>query len=465
MQGGDEVAAVGRALNHLACTVSAREEEVHRLAHTDALTGLPRRPVLEAKGAARLASLQSSSTPGAVLCIDIERLKTINAVLGFDAGDAAVVAAAGRLKDVLEGADALLVRLSGGTFAALLAPASAAMVRSRCEQLLNDQAATLLWRGHDMDLTFSIGIALFPAQGRELSGLLRMAEAALFEAKRTRCGLSWYTPEREAQRLDQLSLLSDLHAGIDSGQLRQFLQAKYSLDDGRLVGAEALVRWMHPTRGFIPPSEFIPFAEQAGRIGLVTHWMLHRALTTLAAWQREGHALSIAVNVSTRDVQDPGFAARLGALLRETGAPAGRLTLEITETGLMDGGGDPVALIAPLAALGVSMSIDDFGTGHSSLSYLQRLPVSELKIDRSFVDGAEGDATRTRLLQSIVGLGHSLGMLVTAEGIENEAQLQVLRAAGCDQAQGYHLGRPVEDRLFTAALPPSPARQAAELGA
>jgi diguanylate cyclase (GGDEF)-like protein len=463
--GGDEVAEVGRALNHLACTVSAREEEIHQLANTDALTGLPRRPVLEFKGAALLASLQSSSTPGAVLCIDIERLKTINAVLGFDAGDAAVVAAAQRIKEALPTAGSLLVRLSGGTFAALLAPASAAMVRSHCEQLLNDQGSTLLWRGHDLDLTFSIGIALFPAQGRELSELLRMAEAALFESKRTRCGLSWYTPEREAQRRDQLSLLSDLHAGIEGGQLRQFLQAKHALSDGRLVGAEALVRWIHPTRGFIPPSEFIPFAEQAGRIGLVTHWMLHRALSTLAAWQKEGHALSIAVNVSTRDVQDPGFAARLGALLRETGAPAGQLTLEITETGLMDSGGDPAALIAPLAALGVSMSIDDFGTGHSSLSYLQRLPVSELKIDRSFVDGAEGDAVRARLLQSIVGLGHSLGMVVTAEGIENEAQLQLLRSAGCDQAQGYHLGRPVEDSVFTAALRPAAATPTALLDA
>jgi diguanylate cyclase (GGDEF)-like protein len=421
--------------------------------------------VLEAKGAALLASLQSSSTPGAVLCVDIERLKTINAVLGFDAGDAVVVAAAGRLQEVLASTGALLVRLSGGTFAALLAPASAATARAHCELLLADQGAPLLWRGHELDLTFSIGIALFPAQGRDISGLLRMAEAALFEAKRTRCGLSWYTPEREAERRDQLSLLSDLHAGIEGGQLRQFLQAKHALGDGRLIGAEALVRWVHPTRGFIPPSEFIPFAEQTGRIGLVTHWMLHRALSTLAAWQRAGHVLSIAVNVSTRDVQDPGFAARLGALLRETGAPAERLTLEITETGLMDSGGDPLALIAPLAALGVSMSIDDFGTGHSSLSYLQRLPVSELKIDRSFVDGADTDERRTRLLRSIVGLGHSLGMVVTAEGVETDGQLQMLRDAGCDQAQGYHLGRPVEDTRFTAALPPATATQAAEFGA
>ena len=464
VHGGDEVAEVGRALNQLASTVSAREEEIHQLANTDGLTALPRRPVLEAKGAMLLASLRSSATPGAVLCVDIERLKTINAVLGFDAGDAAIVAAAARLKSVLMTSDALLVRLSGGTFAALLAPASAAMARTRCERLLAEQGSTLLWQGHELDLTFSIGIALFPAQGRDISGLLRMAETALFEAKRTRCGVFWYTPEREAERRDQLSLLSDLHAGIEGGQLRQFLQAKHALADGRLVGAEALVRWVHPTRGFIPPSEFIPFAEQTGRISLVTHWMLQRALNTLAAWQRDGRdALSIAVNVSTRDVQDPGFAGRLAALLRETGAPPARLTLEITETGLMDGGADPLALLTPLVALGVSLSIDDFGTGHSSLSYLQRLPVSELKIDRSFVDGAENDSRRARLLQSIIGLGQSLGMVVTAEGVENEAQLQVLRAAGCDLAQGYHLGRPVEDTHFTAALLRAATDQAAEL--
>jgi diguanylate cyclase (GGDEF)-like protein len=464
-QGGDEVAEVGMALNHLACTVSAREEEIHQLANTDALTALPRRPVLEAKGAALLASLQPSSSPGAVLCFDIERLKTINAVLGFDAGDAVVVAAAARLKSVLGSPCALLVRLSGGTFAALLTSAPAAAVRARCELLLADEGATLVWHGHDLDLTFSIGIALFPAQGRDISGLLRMAEAALFEAKRTRCGLAWYAPEREAERRDQLSLLSDLHTGIEAGQLRQFLQAKHALGDGRLVGAEALVRWVHPTRGLIPPAEFIPFAEQTGRIGLITQWMLRRALSTLAAWQRAGHGLSIAVNVSTRDVQDPGFVARLGALLRETGAPAAQLTLEITETGLMDSGGDPLLLVGPLAALGVSLSIDDFGTGHSSLSYLQRLPVSELKIDRSFVDGAETDVRRARLLQSIIGLGHSLDMNVTAEGIENEAQLQMLRAAGCDQAQGYHLGRPVEDSRFTALLSAVVLTPAAELDA
>jgi EAL domain-containing protein (putative c-di-GMP-specific phosphodiesterase class I) len=290
---------------------------------------------------------------------------------------------------------------------------------------------------------------MYPAHGQAVEPLLRQAEQALFEAKRLRVGCAMYAPSLEASRQSQLSLLSALAEAIEGGQLRQFLQPKVS-PDGVLRGAEALVRWCHPVRGWVPPGEFVPFAERTGRIGPVTDWMLGQAVRTLARWQSEGLLLTIAVNISTQDLQDSTLPGRVARLLASHGVPPQRLQLELTETGLMASGQDPIAVLHALRATGVGLAIDDFGTGHSSLAYLQKLPMHELKIDRSFVAGVHADARRRELLRSIIQLGHGLGLVVTGEGVEAEAELLVLASAGCDLVQGFHIGAPMDVAAFDA---------------
>ncbi|MBT9457932.1 MAG: EAL domain-containing protein [Burkholderiaceae bacterium] len=445
--GNDEVAQVSLAMNTMAEAVGERERQLVLMAHTDLLTGLPERDRFIADGNKLLAGLETERPMAVQLCLDVDRLKTVNSVLGFDAGDAVLVGAADKLKSLFDGT-ACFGRLAGGTFAALVpirelgdAEQAAALIKDAVEHKLT-------WQGQTLDLSVSVGMALYPVHEQHTEALLRRAEQAMFEAKRQRQPVSLYNPNLEASRQLHLSLLSDLQDAIKLGQLRQFLQPKVCVASGQLRGVEALVRWEHPSRGWLPPSEFIPFAEDTGRIRQVTQWMLERAVTTLADWQRRGVALPIAVNVSTLDLQDDSLPLRIAALLDDAGIPAHLLQLELTETGLMASGPDPIRVLQSLHSLGVVLAIDDFGTGQSSLAYLQCLPVDELKIDRSFVDGVNNDPRRQDLLASIVKLGHSLGMLVTGEGVENSAELQVLRDAQCDLVQGYMLAKPMDLASF-----------------
>jgi EAL domain-containing protein (putative c-di-GMP-specific phosphodiesterase class I) len=282
--------------------------------------------------------------------------------------------------------------------------------------------------------------------------LLRNAEVALHSAKRVAGSFAWYSEAQEAARLDHLSLVSDLRVAVAQSQLQMWLQPKLSLLDGRPVGAEALVRWAHPERGMVSPADFVPFAEQTGYITLVTDWMLAEALRTLQTWQRSHPDLSIAVNLSTRDLQDPGFAPRLAQRVAASGVDPKRLRLEITESGLMDDPAKSVALLHALRAAGMPLSIDDFGTGYSSLAYLQKLPVSELKIDRSFVDGLDAAPATQRLVKAMIEMGHGLNLMVTAEGVETPAERDTLKALGCDVMQGYLGSRPLHGAKLDAWL-------------
>ncbi|MEJ6007287.1 EAL domain-containing protein [Paucibacter sp. AS339] len=439
----DEVGQLSLAMNTLAEAVGEREQQLLRMANVDMLTGLPLRSRFILDGDGLLKKLAAQQGLAVLMCMDVDRLKTVNSVLGFDAGDALLVSAASKLAGMLK-AKASFGRLAGGTFVALVPmerPDEAAQLADQVQSAVQHKHS---WQGHSLDLSVSVGMALYPEHAQTCESLLRHAEQAMFEAKRYRLPMSLYNPNLEASRLAHLSLLSDLQEAIEQGQLRQFLQPKVSALDGRLSGVEALVRWEHPQRGWLPPSEFIPFAESTGRIRQVTQWMLEQAVRTLAAWQAAGHELSIAVNVSTLDLQDEGLPERVGALLAASGVPPQSLQLELTETGLLDSGLDPIGVLHSLRKLGVRLAIDDFGTGQSSLAYLQRLPVHELKIDRSFVDGVDGDPRRQELLDSIVKLGHSLGLMVTAEGVENEAEMAVIRRTGCDLVQGYFIAKPMD---------------------
>jgi len=445
----DEVGRVSAVLNTLAEAVREREQSLLRMAHTDRLTGLAQRARFIDEARSLLALWREQNAQAVLMCMDVDRLKSVNAILGFDAGDAVLQNAAARLSGLFT-ADGRVGRLGGGTFVFLVPledGEQATVVAQRVRAAVEHKVS---WDGHALDLSVSVGMALFPTHAGEAESLLRRAEQAMFEGKRQRQSHMLYNPSVEAVRQTHLSLLSDLQAAIGGGQLRQFLQPKVSPVDGRLLGAEALVRWEHPERGWLPPGEFIPFAESTGRIRQVTQWMLEQAVLTLAEWQERDIDLMLAVNVSTLDMQDEGLPERVAALLGKHKVAPKRLQLELTETGLLAGGQDPIRVMNALRAIGVGLSVDDFGTGQSSLAYLQRLPVNELKIDRSFVDGVDADPRRQALLRSIVDLGHSLGLEVTAEGVETEAELAILRLARCDLVQGYLIARPMAREAFEA---------------
>ena len=450
-QARDEIGHVVAAMNTMAAAVGEREAQLRRLADLDLLTGLPQRARFIADGDRLLAGLPEQERLAVLICIDVDRLKAVNAVLGFDAGDALLKGAADKLAALFNGA-AACGRLAGGTFAVLAPVLRLDQARKLADQLRDEVEHKLSWQGQALDLSISLGLAHWPEHAESTEGLLRRAEQAMFEAKRLHQQVAVYNPTSEAARLLHLSLLSDLATAIQNNELRQFLQPKRDLHTGEITGVEALVRWLHPQRGWLPPSEFIPFAERSGRIRQITEWMLERAVRTLARWAEEGCELSIAVNISTVDIQDTGLPARLASLLALHRVDPARLQLEVTETGLMASGADPIAVLHALKAWGVRLAIDDFGTGQSSLAYLQHLPVDELKIDRSFVVDVDRDLRRQALLRSIVGVGQGLGLTVTAEGVENTAELGVITACGCDMVQGYLIAKPMDGPAFETWL-------------
>jgi diguanylate cyclase (GGDEF)-like protein len=463
-----EVDRVGQALNTMTDAVAQRERDIVHLAFHDPLTGLPNRAALFQPAA------RAGEPPNCLALMDLARLKAINETLGYTTGDTLIVQAAERASLALQQAAAegvigpgpVVARLSGGTFAAIFYAPNRAAVETLRERIEQAMGAPVHCSGHSVDLSLTYGLAdsgdLTQAGAKALSvdTLLRNAEVALHSAKRAAMGFAWHSEAQEAARLGHLSLLSDLRQAVATSQLQMWLQPKFSLTTGRAVGTEALVRWQHPTRGFVSPAEFVPFAEQAGYITMVTNWMLALALRTLAGGAPTHPELSIAVNVSTRDLQHKGFSERVARMIEASGVPAKRLRLEITESGLMDDPTHSVALLHALREIGTPLSIDDFGTGYSSLAYLQKLPVSELKIDRSFIDKLDLSPGTQKLVRAMTEMGHGLDLMVTAEGVETEAEREVIMRLGVDVMQGYLASRPLHGEKLQAwfdALPASGA--------
>jgi EAL domain-containing protein (putative c-di-GMP-specific phosphodiesterase class I) len=300
-----------------------------------------------------------------------------------------------------------------------------------------------------VDLSAGLGIALWPTHGPEGDTLLSRAEVAMYAAKRRTAGAQLYDASLDSASAQNLSLLSELREAVEQGQFRLYLQPKVRVADGTLCGAEALVRWQHPQRGLVPPLEFIPFAEQTGFIRQLTLWMFAEVARRQSALAALGVA-RVSINLSTRDLLDVELPEKLDALLAQHRATAQRLCLEITESAIMDDPERAEATLQRLAQRGFKLSIDDFGTGYSSLAYLKRLPVHELKIDKSFVMAMELDDSDAKIVRSTTDLAHGLGLSVVAEGVENASILQRLNALGCDEAQGYHLSKPLDVTAFEA---------------
>jgi len=453
--GTKEVDRVGHALNTMAEAVAQREQQIVRLAYQDPLTGLPNRTAL------LTPELPPPQPPNCVAILDLARLKGVNETLGYTTGDTIIKELGLRACEVFDtaaangqiGAQPVVARLSGGTFAVAFHMDSRGDVELLRERMERAMAKPVLCSGHSVDLNVAYGFA--DVAGNTNPGvqtLMRNAEVALHSAKRGAISHAWYSEAQEAARLGHLSLISELRGAVAASQLQMWLQPKFALKDGRAVGTEALVRWQHPQRGFISPAEFIPFAEQTGYITMVTDWMLREALGTLQTWQSSHPELSIAVNVSTRDLQDAGFAKRVERLLGARSVDPAKLRLEITESGLMDDAQKSVELLSTLRQIGVQLSIDDFGTGYSSLAYLQKLPVSELKIDRSFIDRIDTAPGTQKLVRAMTEMGHGLDLMVTAEGVETEAEREVIKGLGCDVLQGYLGSKPLHGEALTRWL-------------
>jgi diguanylate cyclase (GGDEF)-like protein len=421
--------------------------ERDRAAMRDSLTGLANRTALIVRTDAVLAQAKERDTTVALFLLDLDRFKEVNDTLGHPVGDRVLQLAAARLESTLRPGDEV-ARLGGDEFAVLLPNVrDAAAAHEIAQRVRAAIEAPFFVAETQIDLEASIGIALSPAHGTDSEQLLQRADVAMYVAKASHSGVETYAADRDINSPDRLGLLGALRRAVDKGELELHYQPKVHVEDGTIAGVEALVRWRHPTRGMVLPDEFIPLAEQSGLMQRLTDLVIDMALGQVSQWARDGLRVPVAINVSARDLQDGKFAGRLGARLTHYGVPADLVILEITERVLMADVAGASATLRELDALGLRISLDDFGTGYSSLVLLKRLPVQEIKVDRSFVKrlgdatGAEEDET---IVRSIIDLGHSLGLTVVAEGVETRESMDRLRTFGCDRAQGW---------LMSPALP------------
>jgi diguanylate cyclase (GGDEF)-like protein len=414
----------------------------------DHLTGLANRRALHRRLEAALAEPDARA---ALLLLDVDAFKDVNDTLGHDAGDLVLRQVARRLEHVALEAD-LLARVGGDEFAVLLTGDEADEASAVGRRLRSLLAAPLEVEGLALRLGTSIGIALAPRHACDATGLARRADVALHLAKTHRTSIEVYSPERDGHSPTRLALTAELHGAIEAGQLEVHHQPQVDVRTGVVRGTEALVRWRHPEHGLMPPEAFLPLAERAGLTGPLALLVLDEAIARCAAWRVAGHDLTVAVNLSVTNLMDPDLPADIAALLGTSGLSARHLVLEITEDVVMADAVGPIGVLHELKELGVRLSLDDFGTGYSSMAYLKRLAVDALKIDRSFVRDMAEVHEDAAIVRSIVALAHALDLEVVAEGVATPSAWFAVRDAGCDVAQGFHLGRPMAAEGFESWL-------------
>jgi diguanylate cyclase (GGDEF)-like protein len=427
---------------------AVEQQRLHQLAteaHVDPLTGLAnRRRFIEQVEATVYARPDRSC---AVLMIDLDRFKEINDSFGHSVGDDLLRLVGPRLGSSLAPGD-LLARMGGDEFAVLLPDAGVERARDVAEAISTALRDPFVLGDMPLHVDASIGIALCPDHGRDRSLLLARADTAMYVAKRGRDDHQVWAPDGAPDSRDRLQTLEQLRDALETEQLLPHYQPKLDLHTGVVTGVEALVRWDHPDRGMLHPDVFLGLAEQAGLMRRLALHVLERSLRDLRCWRAAGHDLSVAVNLSMSNLQDVALPEQVAMLLEATGVPADVLTLEITEHVLMADAARSHQVLAGLRALGVRLSIDDYGTGYSSLAYLRALPVHELKLDRSFITHLTSDPRAAAIVRSTLQLGQELGMTIVVEGVEDGQALATLRQWGCDVAQGYHIARPMPAGSF-----------------
>jgi diguanylate cyclase (GGDEF)-like protein/PAS domain S-box-containing protein len=429
------------------------EERIRHMAHHDALTGLPNRVLLYDRVGQAIAQSQRSGRCAALLFVDLDRFKDVNDTLGHRTGDALLKVVASRLLECTRGTDTV-ARLGGDEFVVVLTelarPEDAAPVAQKILAALSEPYEL---DGHRLHVTPSIGICTYPEDGQSVEALMQNADAAMYHAKEAgRNNYQFFKPEMNVAAQRRLLLETDLRHALEREEFFLVYQPQLDLASGAILGCEALVRWTHPERGAVPPSLFIPVAEETGLIAAVGEWVLRRACTQLRAWRDRGHRLGVSVNCSAQQFRREGLVEAVARALRDSGLPGESLELEITESAIMQQTPALLERFGQLRALGVQFAIDDFGTGYSSLGYLRRFPLRRLKIDQSFVRDIASDPNDAAVVSAVIALAHSLKLEVVAEGVESAEQLAFLRSLGCDQAQGYYFSEPLPAAQFLELL-------------
>ena len=428
-----------------------RQALEHQALH-DALTELPNRVLLNDRLDQALLTAQRGRHSVSLALMDLDRFKDVNDTLGHQAGDAVLKEVVARLQSCVR-EDDTLARLGGDEFALVLRDCSTHGALQVCDAVAHALREPLRLQDQKIDLDISIGLVEFPRDGQDSETLLRRADVAMYHAKRSHETVCVFNPELDAYSRERLALMSELREALRTGDgLELYLQPQVRLRDGRVVALEGLLRWQHPRRGMIPPAEFIPMAEQSPLISELTRWVIDRALAGCVRWRRLQPHLRVAVNLSARNLGDPGLVGFIADRLGEHGLRADALVLEVTESAIMWDPQRARAILDSLHAMGVIISVDDFGTGYSSLSYLSQLPVSELKIDRSFVKDMLQNPSDRAIVHATVDLGHNLGLQVVAEGVETVPELDALRSMGCDLIQGYLFSRPLNESALEGLL-------------
>lgn len=439
----------------------SQSERLESLAGTDVLTGLANRARFAARIRSELDAEQDERHRFALLLVDLDRFRRINDTLGHAQGDLALRDAALRLRGCMRQGDEM-ARIGGDQYAWLMNGADAAAAEAAARRVLETMAQPWHLDGAAFTMTCSVGVAVYPGHGRSADELLRHADGAMRQAKAA--GSNGWRMHHGASSADLRSLLRLDHAmrqALASGRFRLHYQPQVALAGGRIMGAEALIRWRDPELGEIPPGRFIPVAEDTGFVVAIGDWVLAQAVRQAARWQAAGQDWPIAVNVSALQFQQPRFVDRVAEVLCSHELAPHRLELELTERILVHDSDDALQRLRALAALGVRLSIDDFGLGYSSLSYLKQFPVHKLKIDRSFIQGLPDDACDAGIVKAIVQMASALGMSVVAEGVETEPQRRFLEAAGCDQFQGFLFAPALDPLSFEqrVGLPAGPLRR------
>ncbi|MFN4289919.1 MAG: EAL domain-containing protein [Permianibacter sp.] len=455
----DSFVAIGNTVA-LAIASARHVDGLEYLAHHDSLTGLPNRMFLHREFERRLPAADATVQAAVLMLMDLDRFKEINDTLGHHVGDLLLQQIGPRLKTALADQDVVLCRLGGDEFALLLPDTqpdrnlASVAARALAQRLLDALRTPYVVAGMQLMVDASIGIAFFPDDGSDSHALLRSADVAMYEAKRHGGGVALYDHSQDQNSPERLSMATDLGLAIRDQQLVLHYQPKLSLKSGTISGVEALLRWQHPRLGLLYPDSFLPLAESSEMIHPLTEQVLDLALAQLQQWQREGHRLTMAVNLSARNLRDDRILHLIqAALTRYQLAPA-QLELEITETALMDDPETAAQRLDRLAALGLHIAIDDYGTGYSSLGYLHRLPLHALKIDRLFVRDMLHNEHDAIIVRSTIALAHNLGLQVVAEGVEDCQTQMLLLGMGCDHIQGYHLSRPLPASQLAAFLIP-----------
>jgi diguanylate cyclase (GGDEF)-like protein len=428
-----------RLLNQELVAINA---DLEHMALYDSLTGLANRYLIQDRLQQAIFRAEREKHPLAILVVDLDRFKELNDTLGHNVGDELLKQVGIRFQAKLRQADTV-GRLGGDEFAILLPDASAETAMLVAEHLLQALEFPVELEGGSYAVSASIGIAVYPEHGQDMQVLLRRADVAMYVAKRARQGCFLYDPQQDRHTPRHLALMADLHMALERGQMRLFYQPKLDLASDCIVGMEALMRWQHPEYGLILPDLFIPALEQSGLIRRFTTWALDEAIRQGAEWNQLGLELGIAVNLSMYNLRDSQLPAQLAMLQRAWKAPVGALLMEVTESAVMNDPHHVSEVLDTLTEQGIRFSIDDFGTGYSSLNHLKRLPVSELKIDKSFVRDMTRDRDDEAIVRSTIDLAHNMGLRVVAEGVESLEVLDRLREMGCDEVQGYYIARPM----------------------